>query len=89
MRELTQLELSFVGAGIECIDTTMFLKLQDKAIRDGISFSLITGALVFAVAFGLFNSAYIGIGVSLVLAPYVAGLGYFTSSAWTIFSQVT
>jgi|GEM_PF-5712060 len=86
MRELTQLEVTNVGAGSSCIDATMLKNLQDKAIRDGTAFSLITGALSFAVAYGLFASPYVGVGVAVVLAPYAGGLGYFSSSAWTIFS---
>lgn len=85
MRELTQLEMSIVGAGTSCIDANMLKNLQDKAIRDAVAFSFITGALTFGAAYGLFASPFIGVGVSLVLAPYAAGLGYFTSSAWTIF----
>jgi hypothetical protein len=83
MRELTQLEMSIVGAG-SCIDANMLKNLQDKAMRDAAAFSLITGALTFGIAYGLFASPFVGAGVSLVLAPYAAGLGYFSSSAWTI-----
>jgi hypothetical protein len=86
MRELTQSEIITVGAGASCIDAIMFKNLQDKAIRDAAAFSMITGAITFAIGYGLFASASIGGGVALVLAPYAAGLGYFSSSAWTIFS---
>ncbi|MCS5710099.1 hypothetical protein [Candidatus Berkiella aquae] len=86
MRELTQSEVIIISAGISCIDSTTFNTLQQHAIRDGVSFSLITGAITFAMAYGLFANPYAGVGVSLVLAPYAAGLGYFSSSAWTIFS---
>ncbi len=86
MRELTQSEIITVGAGTSCVDSTMLKNLQDKAIRDAVAFSMITGALTFAIGYGLFASPFIGGGVALVLAPYAAGLGYFSSSAWTIIS---
>lgn len=86
MRELTQLEITTIGSGTSCVDASMFTSLHHKAMRDGAAFSLITGALTFSIAYGLFASPYIGAGVSLVLAPYAAGLGYFSSSAWTLFA---
>ncbi len=86
MRELTQSEITTVGAGASCIDSTTFKNLQDKAIRDAAAFSAITGAITFAIGYGLFASANIGGGIALVLIPYAAGLGYFSSSAWTLFS---
>lgn len=86
MRELTQLEMSIIGAGTSCIDASMLKNLQDKAIRDATAFSCITGALTFGIAYGLFASPFIGAGVAVVLAPYAAGLGYFSSSAWTVLS---
>ncbi len=84
MRELTQLEIMIIGSGISCVDVDMFTAAQHQAMRDGAAFALITGAISFSIAYGLFASPYIGIGVSLVLAPYAAGLGYFSSSAWTL-----
>lgn len=84
MRELTQLEITAIAFGINCVDVNLLTAAQQQAIRDGVSFSLITGALSFGIAYGIFASPYIGVGVSLVLAPYAAGLGYFSSSAWTL-----
>lgn len=86
MRELTQSEIVTVSAAASCIDASLFKNLQDKAIRDAAAFSMITGAITFAIGYGLFASPFIGGGVALALAPYAAGLGYFSSSAWTIIS---
>lgn len=86
MRELTQSEITTVGAGTSCIDATAFKNIQNKAIRDAAAFSMITGAITFAIGSGLFASPAIGVGVAMVFAPYAAGLGYFSSSAWGVFS---
>lgn len=85
MREMMKWEISAVAGGMNCIDTTTFQKIQNKAINDGIIFSFITTALIGSVAFGLTSSVVATGGVGLLVAPYAAGIGYFYSSTWNTF----
>lgn len=85
MRELTHSEFNVISGGFNCIDPNTFQRMQDKAISDGIVFSVIVSGLIGAGVFIATTNPIAAVITGVAVAPYAAGFGYFNSSTWTTF----
>jgi hypothetical protein len=83
MRELTQNEINSTAGGFNCIDKATMQNLQSKALNDGIIIAVLGSALIGSATY-LAAGPYIAVMTGLAVAPYIAGFGYFNSSAWVL-----
>lgn len=83
MRELAFCEVNAISGGINCFDADLMAKVKAKVIRDGLIVSTITTVFGVGVVFGA-SQSYLITGLSaVIIAPYAAALGAYTSSAWS------
>ncbi len=86
MRDLSLFELNTVSGGLSCIDQNMWKNIEGKASSDAIIFTVLTAPILMAGAYALSASYLVTAITGVTVAPYIAGIGYFNSSAWNIFS---